>query len=213
MEILIPIMVMMIISAFMQKPSSESEIKSLLAELRRIDNNYGWKLEQSGRLKIDLNQPFALSVEKLVGGRSMKMHIGAVVQGAGTIWRLTVTWECDNTTNLQLTLYTEKLKDKIQKRIGLEDIEIYEEWFDNNFVIQCNQRSFPMMGFSKGMKTKLLAIKDPIQEIRVKRNEINYEEIMDLAHYKAPYRLINLLKAIEYLAESIDNWQPPKLLN
>ncbi|MCP4441925.1 MAG: hypothetical protein GY810_23705 [Aureispira sp.] len=184
-----------------------------LDELRHIGKTFGWSdtyLQTLGKSSSS-SKLFFQTIQKNVNEFSLKVQIEEhMVEQSKNRFVLDIKWSViKNLYGVELKLLPEKGVNRIKKKIGGQDIEIFEQDFDEQFIIQCNYKGFPMLGFSKRFKTELLKVQDVFGELKIGEYSVSYTEELVLAkYYDGSDHLINIIKAMEYLAHDIEKWRP-----
>ena len=127
------------------------------------------------------------------------------------IWDFNLIFFPENPNEINLSITSETLGNKLGKLFGKWDLEIYEDSFDKAFYIQSNHKYAHVETLDQSIQKKLLRqiIISPTFIIKGKqiRCKINFNPY-DLQGHKT--NILDLLDIGFELSKNIDNWQPPK---
>lgn len=151
---------------------------------------------------------FDKAIEGFVDNRKLRIKAKEVSNGDSNYWTFMATWQCQNIHRLKVDLFQEGVFNKVRKKFGMQDIEIFNEDFDNRFIIQCNHRHFPLQMFSNQFCEKILKLSSKLGKIEVSQNSVRYTENICLDDDQKIKRLKNIVLEMRELATMVDSWTP-----
>ncbi|MCP4441924.1 MAG: hypothetical protein GY810_23700 [Aureispira sp.] len=188
--------------------------KSLKA-FKKLGRIIGFGQEELSKLdlKIDDWTTVEGSLSGDINGRNLKIKIKELNSVTYPLWDIEIIWTCQNPYGVSLQMYPETAITEIQKKFGMQDIEIFQEELDEAYIIKCNHRQFLLQNFSPEFGERLLTKESATGSIQLKGNQIHYSDIIPL-HIEGAIDYINVLvQTNRFLAEMVDNWQPLYKIN
>lgn len=187
----------------------------VLESLKKLAKELGFSANALSQIDPSIKKfkAFNKAIGEVVDNRRLKIQAKEVSGGEHSYWVFNATWYCENVNKLKLELFQESFTNKVRKKFGMQDIEIFNEQFDDKFIIQCNHRYFPLQMFSNQFCNNLLKQNEQLGKIQIVQNTIRYTEHVCLDDKQKVKRLKSVVLAIRELAEMAENWSPTHKLN
>ncbi|MCP4441921.1 MAG: hypothetical protein GY810_23685 [Aureispira sp.] len=153
---------------------------------------------------------FDRTISGKIEGRKISIRVFQKSSNDNDSWKIELVVACQNKHNINLQIYLTTMLTKFQKKtIGVEDIEVFQEEFDDTFVVQCNHRHFVLQMFSTDFCNQLLDVQENLLPISVTRNKVVYSGSFCLDSTHKREHLAEVAQLLQELTNLVEQWQPP----
>ncbi len=203
-------MVLMFIVAVVAILAPNTTRPKVLEQFLKLGKGLGFSATSLERVdpKTGKFSTFDKSIEGSIDNRQLRIRTREVSDGESSHWEFYATWRCKNVHKLRMDVYPEGFFSKVRKKFGMQDIEIFNERFDDRFIIQCNHKHFPLQTFSGEFCAKILKQNSSLGNISITKDGVRYTEKICLESDKTNARLTTIIAIMRELAEMVDDWKP-----
>ena len=161
-----------------------------------LTNHQSKKIETAFMDFADLNQlDFFPATGKIIKGypttegnykgRYLKLFMFTKGSGKSKKVYTAIELDCDNRQGVSLRLYREGFFSKIAKKAGMQDIEVGDKFFDDNFIIKSDNIDFPISFFDEDLKSQLNLLHKRMKgELKITHDKVYYEEMVMMMNEK-----------------------------